>query len=223
MYRPNLKRIEESYQSVLKHWQEIDNLLDHTKVGRKDQPFDKKLMENLLHGWEYLDFVIRKRDYSLFSDKGGPDMLEINHRVHYGSDTELRNEYAKATQATTEKFTRQVIPIRQYYKKETKKNTSTYHIAAEIFISIIGMPQLFIEGNHRSGSILASWINLVNDKPPFVLTRENAVSFFRPAQAIKSFNKKSLWRSVTELPKYKREFKEFWANHCDMEFVKKMK
>ena len=220
MYRPNLKRIEESYEDVLKHWQEIDDLLDQTKVGRKDQPFDRPLMDKMLSGWEYLDFIIKKRKHGLFSAHGGPDMLEINHRIHYGSDNALRKEYKKAMEATTEKFSRQVIPIRDYYKKKTAKNEDPYHIAAEVFVSIVGMPQLFIECNHRSGSIIASWINLANGKPPFVLTRENAVSFFAPAQAIKSFNKKNLWRSMTELPKYKHEFKVFWKAHCDKRFAR---
>jgi hypothetical protein len=218
---PDLKKIEESYVRVLKNWQKIDGLLEQEKVGRKDQPFDKSLMENMLLAWDYIDYFIKKKDYSLLSIEGGPDMLEVNHLVHYGKNNSLRYEYKKAIEATTEKFSKQIVPIRDYYRKKKKKDTSTYHLAAEIFIAIVGMPQLYIEGNHRSGSIIASWINLVNEKPPFVLTVENAVSFFKPALEIKNFNKKSLWRSITKLPKYKQEFKTFWKNHCDMSFAKK--
>jgi hypothetical protein len=94
-------------------------------------------------------------------------------------------------------------------------------VAAEIYIAILGMPQLYFEGNHRSGSIVASWVNLVNKKPPFVLTVDNAMAFFKPAQEIKKFNKNSVWRSLTKLPKYKKDFKSFWKNYCDMQFVKK--
>jgi hypothetical protein len=220
-FRPDLEKIEESYNRVLKNWHEIDNALEITKVGRKDQPFDKALMENMLIAWDYIDYFIKKKDYSLLSNRGGPDMLEVNHRVHYGTNDPLRYEYKKAIKATTEKFSRQVVPIRKYYKKKMKLDTSAYHIAAEIFISIVGMPQLYIEGNHRSGSIIASWVNLMNEKPPFVLTVENAVAFFKPAMEIKKFDKKSLWRSMTKLPKYKQDFKTFWKSHCDMSFVKK--
>jgi hypothetical protein len=219
-FRPDLKQIEASYARLLKDWHKIDNSLDLTKVGRKDQPFDKALMENMLLAWDYIDYLIKKNDYSLLSNEGGPAMLEVNHRVHYGVNHPLRHEYKKAIDATTEKFSRQVVPIRKYYRKKTKQGASAYRIAAEIFIAIVGMPQLYIEGNHRSGSIIASWVNLVNEKPPFVLTVDNAVAFFRPAQEIKKFNKKSLWRSMTKLPKYKQEFKTFWKSHCDMAFVK---
>lgn len=221
VYRPDLNKIEASYTEVLNNWQQIDDELDLLKIGRKDTPFDQSLITNMLTAWEYIDFILSKKHFNLLSAEGGPDMLEINHRVHYGLDYKLREEYIKAIDATTEKFSQQVVPIRKYYKKQTADDFSTYKIAAEIYISILGSPQLFFEGNHRSGSIIASWVNLVNSKPPFVLTVDNAISFFRPAQEIKKFNKRSVWRSVTQLPKYKKDFKRFWKDRCDMYFVKK--
>jgi hypothetical protein len=148
-------------------------------------------------------------------------MVEINHLVHYGLDYSLREEYLKAIDATIEKFSRQIVPIRKYYKKKTDQKASVSKIASEVYIAILGQPQLFIEGNHRSGSVIASWINLINNKPPFVLTVENAVSFFQPAQEIKKFNKRSRWRSLTKLPKHKKDFEIFWKKHCSMQFVAK--
>jgi hypothetical protein len=219
-YRPDLKKIEESYAEVLRNWQAIDDQLDTLHIGRKDTPFDATVMENMLIAWDYLDFFIRKKDYSLLSDKGGPDMLEINHRVHYGLDGTLREEYRKAIKATAEKFTSRVGPIRKYYRKKNAAGTSVNKLAAEVYIAILGMPQLYIEGNHRSGSIVASWINLVHKKPPFVLSVDNAIAFFQPAQEIKKFDKRSVWRSFTKLPKYRKDFKDFWTNNCDADFVK---
>ncbi|MBT8362809.1 MAG: hypothetical protein KJO32_17810 [Deltaproteobacteria bacterium] len=220
-FRPNLDEIEKSYAKVLAQWQQIDDQLEKSKVGRKDTPFDTQLMENMLSAWEYIDYFIKKKDYSLLSNKGGPDMLEINHRVHYGVDAEQRAEYKKAIKATTEKFSKQVLPIRNYYKNKIKNKHSIDVIASEIFIATIGQPQLYIEGNHRSGSIVASWINLEHNKPPFVLSVDNALAFFRPAQEIKKFNKRSMWRSLTKLPKHKNDFKKFWVNYCDMRFASK--
>jgi hypothetical protein len=220
-YRPNLKEIEASYTSVIKKWDDIDDLLDQHQVGRKDTPFNKPLMDNMLTGWDYIDYLLKKQKHDLLSQHGGPHMLEINNRVHYGEDYRLREEYKKAIKATAEKFTRQVPPIRKYYAKNIKREGSEYQVAAEVFISIVGQPQLFIEGNHRSGSLISSWINMVHGKPPFVLTVENALTFFEPAQVIKKFNKKSTWRSLTKLPKYKANFRGFWKTHCDKRFVKK--
>ncbi len=218
-YRPDLPAIERSYQEVLRHWLDIDNQLDQLKIGRKDTPFDQALMDNMLCAWDYIDYFIRKKKYSLLSKEGGPDMLEINHRVHYGLDYVQRDEYCKALSATTEKFSRHIVPIRKYYKRQTALRTSTHKIAAEIYIAILGQPQLFIEGNHRSGSIIASWVNLADNKPPFVLSVDNALAFFKPAQEIKKFNKRAMWRSLTKLPKYKKDFKLFWVKYCSMQCV----
>ena len=222
-YRPDLKEIEKSYAKVLANWKNIDDQLDQLKVGRKDTPFDQKLMENMLVAWEYLDYFIKNKDYSLLSIEGGPDMLEINHRVHYGLDYRQRDEYKKALDATTEKFSKHIGPIRKYYKKNIKSKTSVNQIASGVYVAILGQPQLYIEGNHRSGSIVASWVNLVHNKPPFILSTDNAIAFFKPAQEIKKFNKRSMWRSLTKLPKYKSDFKKFWIKYCDMRFVKSTK
>ena len=86
--------------------------MDFEKTGRKDKPFNEALMENLLLAWKYIDSFIKRKDYSLLSIEGGPDMLEVNHRVHYGVDSPLRHAYNKAIEATTEKFSRQVVALR---------------------------------------------------------------------------------------------------------------
>lgn len=217
----DLKEIEAAYRGVYKHWQQIDDELDRLGIGRKDTPFTTDIMDHMLLAWEYLDHFMKKKPHSLFSNKGGPDLLEINHLVHYGLDWELRHEYRKALEATTEKFSTQIVPIRKYYKKHRETGTSPSKIAAEIYISILGMPQLFVEGNHRSGSVIASWINLVHGLPPFVLDVDNAIAYFSPAQEIKKFNKRSVWRSMTKLPKYKKSFRQFWEKYCDMKYVRK--
>ncbi len=220
-YRPDLKKIERSYNDVLKNWELIDAELDNRMIGRKDTPFDALLMENMLTAWDYIDYLLHKKDIDLISVRGWPHMIEVNNRVHYGENQELRQEYKKAIEATTEKFTTLIGPIEKYYRKNIRDHASIYKVAAEVFISILGMPQLFVEGNHRSGSVIAGWINLAYKKPPFILTVDNAVAFFAPAQEIKKFNKHSVWRSMTKLPKYKKDFKIFWKQHCDMEFVRK--
>jgi len=96
-FKPSIKEIEESYFDVLKNLKAIDDQLDKNNIGRKDTPFDKNLMENLLSAW---------------------DMLEINNRVHYGLDDTLRQEYHKVISATAEKFTKQVQSLRNYYRKK---------------------------------------------------------------------------------------------------------
>jgi hypothetical protein len=51
--------------------------------------------------------------------------------------------------------------------------------------------QLFIEGNNRTGSLIASWINLYAGYPPFVLLEQSAVDYFAPSAAVKQFANRS--------------------------------
>jgi hypothetical protein len=86
-------------------------------------------------------------------------------------------------------------------------------------VSIVGQPQLFIEGNHRTGSLIASWINLWAGYPPFVLSEDNAVDYFAPSAAIKQFANKSTWRGRSQLPKYHKSFRAFWEKHVEEKYV----
>jgi hypothetical protein len=54
------------------------------------------------------------------------------------------------------------------------KDESAWIRAAGAHVLILSKPQLFIEGNHRSGALVMSYLLVREDKPPFVLTMENA-------------------------------------------------
>jgi hypothetical protein len=56
---------------------------------------------------------------------------------------------------------------------------------------VLGYPQLYIEGNHRTGSPIADWISVYYGFPPFDLPAENALAYFAPSIEIKQFANKS--------------------------------
>jgi hypothetical protein len=146
-------------------------------------------------------------------------MLELNNRVHYGTDTALRAEFAKAIAANNEKFSQNVGPIVGWCEKHIARGDSAYKLAAEVYVSILGRPQLFVEGNHRTGSLIASWINLGADCPPFVLSIDNADAYFAPSAEIKHFADRSTWRGRARLPKYRKVFSEFWRQHVEERYL----
>jgi hypothetical protein len=111
--------------------------------------------------------------------------------------------------------------LREWYFKHKDKKDDPLKIAAEIYVGIIGRPQLFIEGNHRTGSIIASWVNLYNNQPPFILSLDNAISYFAPSSEIKKFTDKSTWRGRWKLPKYRKSFSKFWKSNIEEKYVVK--
>ena len=141
--------------------------------------------------------------------------------MHYVTDLELRKEYKKAIAANSEKFYKNIDPIVKWYVDHMKQGSHPLKVSAEVYVAIVGHPQLFIEGNHRAGSVISSWISMYYGHPPFVLSYDNAIAYFEPSAEIKFFADKSTWRGRSRLPKYNEKFKAFWESHINEEFVLK--
>jgi hypothetical protein len=131
----------------------------------------------------------------------------------------LLAEYVKAVEATAEKFYHHIGPIQQWYEQHKKRGKHPLKLAAEIYVSILGYPQLYIEGNHRTGSLIANWISVYHGFAPFVLSADNAIAYFAPSTEIKSFANKSTWRGQARLPKYRKSFASFWEQHIDSRYL----
>ncbi len=216
--RFNLSAVEESLLGVERNWQKIDDRLASEKIGRRDTPFDSVIRMRMMSAYSRLDELLRLGT-DPFSLESIPEMLELNNLVHYGNDWDLRLQYHKPILATSDKFYSQIGPIAKWYKKHMKGEPRPLKVAAEIYVAILGTPQLFIEGNHRTGSLIASWISMYYGRPPFVLSLDNAIAYFKPSAEIKKFANKSTWRGRSRLPKYRRSFKEFWETHIDFRYV----
>jgi hypothetical protein len=215
--RLDLPAIDAALRGIQDNWADIDAQLQQRGIGRKD-PFTSVVRNRMLCAYRYLDELAAQRVDPL-SKSGAAAWLELNNRVHYGTDAALRKEFAKAIEANNEKYARNVGPIVGWCEKHTARGDSTDKLAAEVYVSVLGQPQLFIEGNHRTGSLIASWINLAADRPPFVLSVDNAIAYFAPSAEIKHFADRSTWRGRRRLPKYRKVFCGFWQQHVEEKYL----
>jgi hypothetical protein len=78
---------------------------------------------------------------------------------------------------------------------------------------------LFIECNHRTGSLIACWINLHAGYPPFVLSVDNALAYFAASAEIKQLADKSTWRGRRHIPGYRKSFRAFWEQMVNPRYV----
>jgi hypothetical protein len=212
----DISEINRSLLKVENNWDDINDLLEKFHIGRKEV-FDSELRERMISAYEFVNQLLEKGTEP-FSNES--ILLELNHLVHYGRDSSLRREYKTSLQAAKEKFDKHIPVIRQWYREHEKHDSHPLKIAAEIYVGIVGPPQLFIEGNHRTGSVISSWIDLYNGYPPFILSPDNAIAYFEPSSEIKSFTNKSTWRGRNQLPKYKKSFREFWEKYIDKKYIK---
>jgi hypothetical protein len=213
----NLVEVERSLLDVEKNWKKINDELDLEKLGRRDT-FDFTIRGRMMDAYRHLDMLLRN-GVEPFSEEGIPEILELNNIVHYGFDLQLRLEYNRAIQANAEKFAEYIVPIEKWYGKHMSGEPHSLKTAAEVYVAILGFPQLFIEGNHRTGNLISNWISMYYGHPPFVLSQENAVAYFKPSKEIKKFANKSTWRGRARLPKYRSCFKKFWEDNIDKKYV----
>jgi len=216
--RLHLENIASSLKMVEIHWTEIDNELDRRRIGRKDTPFNAIVKKRMISAYSYLDDLLQVH-IPPFSPESIEPMLLLNQRVHYGTNRQLLSEYARAREATAKKFYHYIGPLQQWYEKHRKRGMHPLKLATEIYVSILGYPQLYIEGNHRTGSLIANWISVYYGFPPFVLSADNALAYFAPSTAIKCSTNKATLRGQARLPKLRKSFLNFWQNHIDHQYL----
>jgi len=218
----NFLNIEKSLLDVEKNWKKINNELDHEKLGRRDT-FDSAIRGRMMDdGYRHLDRLVGN-EVEAFLTEGISEILELNNIVHCGFDLPLRLEYNQAIEANSEKFSKYIVPIEKWYRKHMEGKLHPLKVAAEVYVSVLGFPQLFNEGNHRTGNLISNWISMYYGHPPFVLSTRNAIACFKPSKEIKRFADKSTWRGRARLPKYRACFKRFWEQNIDDKYVEAKK
>jgi hypothetical protein len=148
--------------------------------------------------------------------------LQLNHLVLLGREYDSR-EFRRHISATLERFfanfRQYVKPIRPWYRKHETENP--FKVAPQVYIFVLSQPQLYQEGNHRTGSLIASGILLQSGCPPFVLTRQNAIAYFNPSSEIKFTDKRTI-RGKLRLPRHRRRFRDFLQQNVSAKFVRRL-
>lgn len=142
-------------------------------------PLEDKEISNILHGYALIG-QWTSQGVDMLAPGNSPHLLELNACVLCGTDPAERSLFAGHLAATRERFYDQsgggIGSLVEWNKRHRGEDVWTR--AAGSFLAMIGDPQLFIEGNHRTGVLFISYLLLREGLPPFVLCQENALSFF---------------------------------------------
>src|SRR5215831_11379614 len=203
-YRLDLKAIEQSLRDVQREFPKINERLH----SRRD-PMTDDVLDNMLAGYAFVDQAVAD-GLDLFTMRHAPALLELNHIVLCGLNEQVRQEYQTHIEAAAQRFYEQEEfniddILRWYYRHE---NESAWKHAAGVYVRILSQPQLYIEGNHRTGALIMSYILMRDGKAPFVLTVDNAKSYFDPSTLIKE-TKKTAATMLMKLPRLKKLFAAF--------------
>lgn len=174
----DIHKIRENYKRVIEDFDRINDVLDC-----KRDKFDSFVARNMLHAYHHINkHLASSPDSALLSWK---EMLELNMLVHLGADADRRHEYYGFVKQTEERFEARFPTVMQWYDRHEAHGEDPYKIAAGLYVRILSQPQLFIEGNHRTGSLVANYYLILKSENPFVMTPENAVEFLNLASDVK--------------------------------------
>lgn len=212
--RLNLQAIEASLRTVQKNFASINVALQSRRETMADE-----IVANMMAGYAFVDQLIADRS-PLFCMGQLRWLLELNALVLCGRDARERERHAEHLAATEEHFYGQrdggIRDVVEWY--ELHKGESPWKRAAGVYIRVLSEPQLFIEGNHRTGALIMSFILATDSRPPFVLSVDNAKSYFDPSTLITKTSKRSV-AMLFRMPKLKKEFAAFLREQADDRYL----
>lgn len=213
-YRLDLQAIEASLRDVQREFPKINDMLH----SRRDSMTDE-VLENMLAGYAFIDRAVAD-GINLFTVRHVTALLELNHIVLCSLNSQVRQEYQTHIAATSQRFHEQEEfnidhILCWYYKHEME---SPWKRAAGVYVRILSQPQLYIEGNHRTGALIMSYILVRDGKAPFVLTVDNAKAYFDPSTLVKQ-TQKTPTTLLMKPPRMKKRFADFLRGQTQDKYI----
>lgn len=181
--------------------------------------FDDVAVNHMLAGYAFIDELI-ERKVDLFAFGQLSLFLELNALVLCGRDEQMRSEAARHLSATDKHFfdnvdggIRDIIEWHALHADE-----SPWMRAAGVYIRMMSEPELFIEGNHRTGALVMSYLLVRGGQPPFVMTIDNAKDYLDWSAHFTTKRKTGLALRC-QMPWLKRRFAEFLKTQADPKFL----
>lgn len=138
----------------------------------------------VLEGYRYVDDLLAER-IELFAYGGSARILELNLRVLCGVTPERRVAYADHIEATRAWFYDRpgegIDELNDWVKRHRTSRPVAF--AAGLIVQIVSTPQLFIEGNHRTSTLLASYVLARSGLPPLVVPPSRLLEYLAVMEA----------------------------------------
>ncbi len=145
--------------------------LSRDGTGGDDEPLAADAAARLLSAYRYLDELLGHR-VDLFGYGASEHLLELNTRVLCGVTPERRVQFARHIAATTAWFYDReggdIGSLAEWIRRHASQAPRL--LAAGVFVHVVSAPQLFIEGNRRTATLVVSYLLARAGLPPLVVT-----------------------------------------------------
>jgi prophage maintenance system killer protein len=183
-------------------------------------PLDDRVVDNMLAGYAYVDELVGAGT-DVFALGNLRHLLELNTLVLCGASEARRTAYASHLAASERRFYEEraagVQDVVEWYARNA--GDSPWERAAGVYVRMLSTPQLFIEGNHRTGALVMTYVLLRDGLPPFVLSAANAVAYFEPSAVIRHIHKNRP-AALFRVPGIRRRLAALLQAHADPRCVR---
>ncbi|NCN04722.1 MAG: hypothetical protein GW949_03735 [Spirochaetales bacterium] len=208
----NIQTIEKALGGFLESFPQINDTL---AMRRED--FTPIMINNILEAYTFLNDLLKQK-MDLFTPAGLHALLEMNHLVLCGSDQETRSQYYHHLQETRKSFVKKIKPIKDWVL-EKKESTEPYKLATGFYSRMLSQPQLFLEGNHRTGNILLNYLLISKGAAPYIASAADAKLYLDISGDIKFTDKDRALDNTIKMPGHRKRFQEFLAAYTKDEFL----
>lgn len=212
MYIFCLSAIEKSLKIFKKEFPKIND-----RLAMRRETFTDQMISQILDAYDFLNSLLKK-EINLFTPAGLYALLEMNHIVLCGIEQETRMQYYQHLAETRNIFLMRIKPIKEWVIRKNNAG-DPYKLAAGFYSRMLSRPQLFLEGNHRTGNILLNYLLLSKRVPPFIVSAENAHMYLDVSGDIK-FAEKGNLDTALRMPGHRKRFQTFLREHADLSFIK---
>jgi hypothetical protein len=208
--RIDLAAVERRLREVQRAFPAINRTLRSPR-----EPMSDEVVANMVAGYGFIDRLLAEGT-DPFRLGHSELMVALNHLVLCGPGWQQDAEFRPHREATEAHVYAQreggIGDLMNWYALHERDDP--WKLAAGVYVHVLSEPQLYIEGNHRTGALLASCLLVRAGQPPFVLTVDNARGYFDPSSLIKK-TKKHAVTTLFRLPKIRREVAAFLERHAD--------
>jgi prophage maintenance system killer protein len=185
--RVHLAAVEASLRGLQR---DFERVVGDPATGR--DPMDDHVVDNMLAGYAFVDALVAD-GVDVFAMGNLKHVLEMNARVLCGTSPARRALYERHLQATERRFYEEreggIQDLVEWYRSH--EDDAAWDRAAGAYVRMLSKPQLFIEGNHRTGALMMSYVLMRDGQSPFVLSVDNAAVYFDPSAAVRDVDKNS--------------------------------
>jgi len=154
-------------------------------------------IQNMMAGYSNVEKLVQGCP-ELFSLGQSRHIIELNHIVLYGLNSQVREENKKQIKTSEKQFYEKpyggIADLIEWYSKN--QSLSVWERAAGIQLRVLSTPELFFEGNHRTSTLLMSYELMKSDVSPFVLNSNNVVEYFKFTPLMQSIKTRGILMKI---------------------------